>query len=217
MGIAGSPGAAMIVESFDAEQVHHRFVGLAEEMSPALAGDLQSVGPIRWPDRDAGSLSLFLARAVIGQQLSTKVARVIWSRVEALAAGTDGEAMAAFAHSNAEALRACGASRAKVKALAAIREAELAGWLDEGALRAMTAEERARRLKAIWGIGQWTCDMAAIFHFRDLDIWPEGDLAVRNTFARYIGRRKPARAAARFAPQRSVLALYMWTIMDAVP
>jgi DNA-3-methyladenine glycosylase II len=207
----------MAVESFDAEQIHRRFVGLAEEMSPALAGDLRSLGPIVWPERDAASIGLFLARAVIGQQLSTKVARVIWSRVEALAAATGGDPLAAFAPANAEALRTCGASRAKVKALAAIREAELAGWLDEGALRAMTAEERARQLKAIWGIGQWTCDMAAIFHFRDLDIWPEGDLAVRNTFARYIGRRKPARAAARFAPQRSVLALYLWAIMDRMP
>lgn len=202
---------------FDAEETHHRFIGLAEAISPALAGDLRTVGPVALPEPGNGGLALFLARAVIGQQLSTVVARVIWSRIEALARDGGEEVLDIFRADNADALRACGASRAKVKALAAIREAERAGWLGEDVLRTMGPVERDRQLRAIWGIGQWTCDMASIFHFRDIDVWPEGDAAVIRTFARYIGRRRPARTAARFAPQRSVLALYLWRIMDAVP
>ena len=59
--------------------------------------------------------------------------------------------------------------------------------------------------------------MLSIFYFRDNDIWPEGDLAVQRVFKRYIGRRKPAKAAALFAPYRSLLALYMWKLVNGVP
>lgn len=207
----------MAVALFDAEETHYRFVDLANGFSPALASDLGTVGPLAWPERGTDGIGLFLSRAVVGQQLSTVVARVIWSRIEALAPNTGEEILEVFRPDNADALRACGVSRAKIKALAAIREAAMAGWLGEEALRAMAPDERGRQLRAIWGIGQWTCDMAAIFHFGDLDIWPEGDAAVARTFARYIGRRQPAKTAARFAPQRSILALYMWAIMDRAP
>ncbi len=54
--------------------------------------------------------------------------------------------------------------------------------------------------------------MMAIFYFHEPDIWPEGDLAVQRGFRSYIGRRKPAKAALLFAPNRSLLALYMWRL-----
>jgi len=207
----------MADQPFDADDIHRRFITLAEAFSPPLAADIRAVGPIAWPKRSAGDIGRFLARAVVGQQLSTTVARVIWSRIEALPRVDRGDALAIFAPANAQALRACGVSGAKAKALAAIREAHVAGRLDDRILRAMPPGERTEHLRDIWGIGQWTCDMAAIFHFRDPDVWPEGDAAVARTFARYIGRRKPARTAARFAPRRSLLALYLWAIIDRMP
>jgi len=182
----------MTVALFDAEETHRRFVALADGFSPALARDLGAVGPLAWPERGAGGLVLFLSRAVVGQQLSTVVARVIWSRIQALAPDAGEDILEVFRPDNADALRTCGVSRAKVKALAAIREAAMAGLLAEDALRAMTADERGRQLRAIWGIGQWTCDMAAIFHFRDPDIWPGGDAAVIRTICA-LHRPPPAR------------------------
>jgi DNA-3-methyladenine glycosylase II len=81
------------------------------------------------------------------------------------------------------------------------------------ALHGIPHDSRSESLCAIWGIGQWTCDMMALFYYREPDIWPEGDLAVQRVFRSYIGRRKPARAAALFAPHRSLLALYMWRLV----
>jgi DNA-3-methyladenine glycosylase II len=202
---------------FDAREAHERFLGIAEDLSPRLAADLRTVGPVEYPERDGEALCLFLSRAIIGQQLSTKAARSIWNRMEARIAAEGSAVPDFFVPANAEALRACGSSNGKVKALIAIREAHAAGQLHDGTLAALPAPERTAQLLGIWGVGQWTCDMASIFHFRDPDIWPEGDVAVRKTFARYIGRKKPTKAAARFAPQRSVLALYMWRILDRVP
>lgn len=207
----------MTIDGFDARATHERFVTLAGKFSPTLAADLAAVGPIDWPEPRKGSVGLFLSRAVVGQQLSTVAARTIWTRIEALARDSGEAVPLIFRPAKAEALRACGVSGAKVRALLAIREADQAGALAEEALRVLPAEERNRRLLAIRGVGPWTCDMASIFHFGDPDVWPEGDVAVSKTFARYIGRRKPARTAARFAPERSFLALYMWRIIDRMP
>lgn len=215
MKIAGE--TLMEAKSFDAETTHRRFIEIAGDLSPRLAADIASVGPVDILERRGPDLCLFLSRAVIGQQLSTKAARSIWGRMETLMTEAGSGAPRYFLSKNAEILRGCGVSGAKVKTLIAINEAQTAGLLDETVLAAMTPAERAAQLLAIWGVGQWTCDMAAIFYFNDLDIWPEGDVAVRKTFARYIGRKKSSTQARRFAPQRSVLALYMWKIVDRIP
>jgi len=89
------------------------------------------------------------------------------------------------------------------------------GFLDSAEIRAMDHAARSTHLTRIWGIGQWTCDMLAIFYCRELDIWPEGDLAVVRGLKRHIGRRSVNRAAAEFAPYRSLLALYMWRLAGA--
>ncbi|MBM4228225.1 MAG: hypothetical protein FJ164_10815 [Gammaproteobacteria bacterium] len=62
--------------------------------------------------------------------------------------------------------------------------------------------------------------MVSMFFFRDPDIWPLGDLAVRKTFERYVGDHKRLdlhSGAALFAPYRSFLALYMWRIANNGP
>jgi DNA-3-methyladenine glycosylase II len=70
----------------------------------------------------------------------------------------------------------------------------------------------------IWGVGQWTADMLGIFYFGERDIWPDTDLAVWKTLQRLTSRRrKTTLTAAKFSPQRSLLAKYMWRIADASP
>jgi DNA-3-methyladenine glycosylase II len=81
----------------------------------------------------------------------------------------------------------------------------------------MDHKARSAHLCAPWGIGQWTADMVSIFYCRDEDVWPASDTSVQRAFARYIGRRQPARTAERFAPYRSILALHMWRLLDGPP
>ncbi len=190
---------------------------VASEVAPALGAAMRDFGPVGFPEREDKGLGNFLARAVIGQQLSTHVARSIWDRIERAAAAAGVNVIGFCADESAAALKACGVSRNKIKALECIRQAELAGDLDAIQVRAMSDEARSRHLTSIWGIGQWTCDMAAISYCRSPDVWPLGDVAVQRTFKRYIGRRNPVRAAARFAPYRSTLALHMWRIVTATP
>jgi DNA-3-methyladenine glycosylase II len=196
-------------------RLHRRFLRIAGTVSPGLQAALRASGPAWFPEREDKGVAAFLARAVVGQQLSTKAARAIWGRLETAAQQTGGELHAFFHADNERALRGCGLSRAKVKALQGIRIAHEAGALVPAQIRAMVHPERASHLTQIHGIGPWTCDMLAIFYCQDPDVWPDGDSAARQTLQRLIGRRKPAKVAALFAPHRSILALYMWKIADA--
>jgi DNA-3-methyladenine glycosylase II len=198
-------------------KLRRRFLRIAGQVSPQLRAKLRAAGPIGFPEREDKGVAAFLARAVVGQRLSTHAARSIWARLEAAATEAGGALHDFFHADNAATLRACGLSRTKVKALAAIRDAHQAGKLSAADLRAMAHPARATHLKQIHGIGPWTCDMLAIFYCRDADIWPDGDSAAHGTLKRLIGRRKPARVAALFAPHRSILALYMWKIADNLP
>ncbi len=194
----------------DAE-LHRRLIGIAGDVSPELRAHI-AAAPIWFPYREDTGVTAFLARAVTGQQVSAAAARSIWARVEA-AAGA--ELPAFLCERNTAALRQCGLSRNKIRALCHVGAAHAAGLLDSTEIRALDHGARSARLTDIWGIGQWTCDMLAIFYCHELDIWPETDLAVIRGLKLFARRRKPNRVAAEFAPHRSLLALYMWRLAGA--
>lgn len=197
--------------------VHSRFLDIAAGISAPLAEALDAVGPVFFPEREDKGLGHFLSRAVIGQQLSTKAARSIWARVESAALSAGVGIPQYFDDNSVEALRTCGVSSNKIKALRSLQDAERQGLLCSQTLRQLDHDDRSQQLLAIWGLGQWTCDMASIFYCRCPDVWPEGDITVQKTFGRLIGQRKPAKSAIHFAPFRSYLALGMWQIVDAIP
>ncbi|MDE2229276.1 MAG: DNA-3-methyladenine glycosylase 2 family protein [Alphaproteobacteria bacterium] len=192
-------------------ELHRHLIATAATVSHELRAHI-AAAPIWFPEREDKGVAAFLARAVTGQQVSAKAARSIWAHVEA---ASGGEYPAFLREGNANALRACGLSRSKVKALCHIGAAHTAGLLDRTEIRALDHAARSKRLTQIWGIGQWTCDMLAIFYCHELDIWPETDLAVTRSLKRFARRRKPSRVAAQFAPYRSLLALYMWRLAGA--
>jgi len=197
--------------------IHARFLDIAAGISAPLAEAVSAIGPVYFPDREDKGLGYFLSRAVIGQQLSTKAARSIWARVESASSSAGDGIPQFFDDHSIDVLRDCGVSSNKIKALRCLHKAEHDGLLCGQTLRQLDHDARSQHLLAIWGIGQWTCDMASIFYCRCPDVWPEGDVAVQKTFARLIGRRKPSKAAAHFAPYRSYLALSMWQTVNAVP
>lgn len=196
--------------------IHARFVETATPISLALARAIELAGPLDLPSRADLPFAEYLCKAITGQQLSTKAASTIWGRVAASAQG--GDLIEHFHESRTELLRSCGLSGAKSKAICAIARTAREGGLDAGELRRLSTPERAARLTAIWGVGQWTADMMSMFYFGDPDVWPDGDVAARKTLERLTSsRRKTARTAALFAPHRSYLALYMWKHVDAPP
>lgn len=201
-------------------QLYRNLLATAAEVSPTLHGHMRQLGPVSMPNRKPLGIARFLARVIIGQQLSTKAAATIWKRIT-IAADAEGQNIPAFfTADNVATLRACGVSGNKAKALLAINEASADGRIAAARLRRLDPAARDATLKELHGIGQWTIDMAAMFYFGDTDVWPEGDLAVSRTFRGYLNKRQLKRyedTVARFSPHRSYLALYMWRIIDGIP
>ena len=198
------------------EDIHPRFLTIAGEISKQLEDDIRAVGPVDFPERADMPLGEYLCRVVVGQQLSVRAAATIWGRVGDAAAAAGATIPAFFTAGNSDAVRAAGVSAAKTRTLTQIREAELAGRLDVTELKAMDHAARAASLGEIWGVGPWTTDMISMFYFREPDIWPGGDLGVKNAIGRYTDGDAAA-CAARFAPHRTHLALYLWRILDRAP
>ncbi|MCJ2048578.1 DNA-3-methyladenine glycosylase 2 family protein [Methylobacterium sp. J-070] len=183
---------------------------------PALRDALVQAGPIAVAPPVHTHVADRLFVEVVNQQLSTRAAAAIWARIEAAAAADGSSPRGLFETGDADRLRACGVSGAKVRALGAIVAAEAAGLLGPG-LAGLPHPERAAILCGIRGVGPWTADMVGIFHFRDPDIWPAGDVAAVGCLRRLTGRADTRAVAAAFAPYRSILARYLWRIKDAAP
>ena len=197
--------------------IHAYILDVASQISMTLFGSIKSVGPVSIPRRDDKELGHFLSRAIIGQQLSTKAAASIWGKVEAAASSAKADVPHFFDQNCNDVLRECGVSRNKIKALRSLHEAVDEEWFCAQALRVLDHETRSKMLGSIWGIGQWTCDMASIFYFRCPDVWPESDVTVQKLFGRLIGRSIVTQAVSHFAPFRSYVALAMWKISDTSP
>ena len=202
------------------KSLHKEFVSTAKAFSNNLAADIAAVGPITIPSRKHQGIGEFLSRVIIGQQLSTKAAATIWQRVRDCAKQEHTRVIDFFQDKNVPALRDCGVSGNKAKALLAISQGVSDGTLNTRKLNRLSTEDRMAALISIHGVGRWTADMASIFFFDDKDVWPNGDLSVVKVFERYLTKRQSKNAeryAARFHPHRSYLAYYMWHLADGVP
>ncbi|MGU3537292.1 DNA-3-methyladenine glycosylase family protein [Methylobacterium sp. A54F] len=196
------------------EDVYAHLLRAAAQVAPPLEAAIARVGPIRIDPCPHASVADRLCVEVVSQQLSTRAAAAIWARVEAAAGALAKTPRDLFVPEHEAALRACGVSGNKIRALQAIRAAEASGVLGPH-LAALPHAERAVILCGIRGVGPWTADMVGIFHYLDPDIWPEGDVAAVGSLRRLTGRTDTRAVAEAFAPYRSILARYAWRIRDA--
>lgn len=196
--------------------IHREFQTIAGELSLPLQQAIKRSGALQWNPRRERPLAEVLCRIITGQQLSVKAASTIWNRV--VESAMEKPVIDHLAEVSPATLRRCGMSQSKAKAMKAIMQAERDGDLNVDQLMSLSHAERSARLTEIWGVGAWTADIVSISYFGDRDVWPDSDVTVWKTLERLTSRRrKTAKTAARFAPNRTFLALYMWKIADARP
>lgn len=158
-----------------------------------------------------------LARIILGQQLSVASAEAIWSRFAVAFPGCTAEAIVAADEAT---LRAPGLSAPKIRTLRALAQAHRGG-LDLDALATLPAEVAHARLTAVKGIGPWTADIYLLFCLGHPDIFPAGDLALRNAVADAFGLAPPVTVkaideiAAAWSPWRGVAARLFWAYYRA--
>jgi len=171
---------------------------------------IEVAGPVPLRRRPGGFAGL--ARIVVGQQVSIASAEAIWSRFEKAFPGC---APASVAAADEAVLKAVGLSAPKIRTLRAAAAAALDG-LDLAGLVRAPAEEAHARLTLVNGIGPWTADIYLLFCIGHADIFPAGDLALRNAVADAFALEPPVAVAAiaaiaeRWSPWRGVAAALFW-------
>jgi DNA-3-methyladenine glycosylase II len=181
---------------------------------PVLAGLIAAAGPIRI-HRRTGSHFAGLVEAIVYQQLAGAAARAIHGRlVAALDGDVRPEALLALSD---ETLRAVGLSANKARSLRDLAAKVLDGTvtLSPRGLSRQSDEEVIARLSTVRGIGPWTAHMFLIFRLRRLDVWPTGDLVVRQGYG--LAWKIPTPTAREleplgdpYRPYRTVVAWYCW-------
>ena len=191
---------------------------LSQDHAPIEAA-LNQVGYPASRRRDHSFASL--ARIIIGQQLSTKAAATITTRVQA-AVGAELTPSSVLSLSP-EALRAAGLSRQKTGYLQALSEAVASNALPLEQLPRLGDDEVESAITGVRGLGRWSAHMYMMFALGRPDVWPSGDLAVRVGFGRIMAwserpdEKKVIAHGAVFSPHRSALALLCWHFYSEAP
>lgn len=162
-----------------------------------------------------------LARIVVGQQVSVAAATSINKKlVDAL----EGQLTAtAVLDASEELLRSAGLSRQKVNYIQSLATAEATGALVLDGLPELSDEDAVAAITNIKGFGEWSAHMYLMFSLGRPDIWPVGDLAVREGFKRIQGLEdRPSAGKLKpmgddFRPYRSALAMLCWRFCTAEP
>jgi len=162
-----------------------------------------------------------LARIIVGQQVSVAAAASITRKlVDTL--GGDLTA-ASVLNSPEEHLRGAGLSRQKVSYMQSLATAEASGQLSLTTLPTLSDDDATAAITAIKGFGEWSAHMYLMFSLGRPDIWPVGDLAVREGFKRIQGLEdRPTAAQLKplgepYRPYRSALAMLCWRFCTAEP
>jgi DNA-3-methyladenine glycosylase II len=192
---------------------------------PVLRRLIDSGGPIEpETDRRGSRPDAYeaIARAIVGQQLSTKAAASIWGKLVDAFGGSmpePGELLAA----DDDVLRGAGLSRAKVGFLRDLATRIAEGELDLKQLPELSDEDVIAELIQIHGVGRWTAEMFLIFHLGRPDVVSTGDLGIRRAVQIEYGLDElpaPAeleRIAEPWRPHRTLGCLYLWRSLAATP
>ena len=151
-----------------------------------------------------------LARIILEQQISLSSARAAWRRLND---GVQPFSAATLARTSEARLRGLGLTRQKSRYLRGLATAVVDGSFNAAALAAKPDDEVRAGLVALHGVGKWTADCYLLLAMCRADVWPSGDVALRQAIAeRYgiprDGNRQPLTASWR--PWRSVAARLLW-------
>jgi DNA-3-methyladenine glycosylase II len=190
-----------------------------------LRGLIDERGPID-PDTDRrGSRPdayQALARAIVGQQLSTKAAASIWRRVTELF-GEHTPSPVQLLEVDGQELRDAGLSWSKVGFLKDLAERVEDGRLDLDRLGELSDDDVVAELTEIKGVGRWTAEMFLIFHLGRPDVVSMGDLGIRRAVQlaygldELPGPSEMERISEPWRPHRTLACLYLWRSLHNVP
>lgn len=169
------------------------------------------------------NICLRLCASIMSQQLSTKVAEVIFKRFLLLYGGEEPTPQQ-IAATPSEVLRGIGLSNAKVTYVLNVAQFAMDHNLDDAHLQQMSNEEIIELLTQIKGVGKWTVEMLLMFTLARADVFAVDDYGIQVAMKKIYGlddsnkkefKQKMQQIAAKWAPYRTYACLHLWRFKDA--
>jgi DNA-3-methyladenine glycosylase II len=184
---------------------------------PILAKVIEKVGVL--DESKSTNYFISLIESIVSQQLSVKVADVIYARFENLfpAKVITPEKVLEI---DTEAMRGVGMSYGKVKYVKSLAEHVIASPTMFETFDEMNDEDIISELIQIKGIGQWTAEMFLIFTMGRPDVFSYGDLGLKNAIRNLYGLLdRPTIDVATditdaWRPYRSYGSRYLWKSLE---
>ncbi|GEP95232.1 DNA-3-methyladenine glycosylase family protein [Chitinophaga cymbidii] len=171
------------------------------------------------------NIALKLIGSIMSQQLSVKVAAVIYKRFLQLYGGKEPKPQQIL-DTPPETLRAIGLSNAKVSYVHNVARFVIAEKLTDAKLHKLGNDEVIAYLTQIKGVGRWTVEMLLMFYLGREDVFACDDLGLQqamnklyklDTADKKAYRAKLMKLSEKWAPYRTHACRYLWAWKDAVP
>jgi DNA-3-methyladenine glycosylase II len=166
-----------------------------------------------------------LLGSIVSQQLSTKVAAVIFRRFQELFPEEYPHPHLVLSTPD-EQLRGAGLSFQKIGYVRNVATFAVEGKLQHAAIDALEDEELILHLTQIKGVGRWTVEMLLMFALERPDVFPVDDLGIQNAMKRHYGladltgkalRLQMQQIAESWRPYRTIASKYLWQSLDNMP
>ena len=161
-----------------------------------------------------------LMASIISQQLSTKVAAIIFSRFLALFDGKEPSCEQVLKCTN---LRSIGLSQSKVHYIQNVAEFFIANQITDKQLYAMEPDAIIDLLTQIKGVGKWTVQMLMLFSLGQEDVFALDDLGIQQAMTRLYKIKfetkkelhtKMLAISSKYTPYSSYACLHLWQWKD---
>lgn len=182
---------------------------------------ITAIGPLHLKKRK--NLCLRLCASIMSQQLSTRVAEVIFRRFLELY-GDEEPTPQQIIDTPFDKLRAIGLSNAKVSYVQNVAHFVIEHGLDDKKIAKMDNEDVIETLTQIKGVGRWTVEMLLMFTLGREDVFAVDDLGIQQAMERLYKidptnkkemKEKMLRISQKWAPYRTYACLYLWRHKDA--
>lgn len=202
----------MPAKTFDAYIEH---LSTDKKLSPALECDAFSI-------KKKKNICLELCASIMSQQLSTKVAKVIYNRFLDLFDGKQPTPQQIL-DIPFDTLRGVGLSNAKTNYVRNVAEYAIEHGMDDKKLYKMSNEEVMEFLLPIKGVGKWTVEMMLMFTLAREDVFAVDDLGIQQAMTKLYKldptdkkglREKMLKISQKWSPYRTLACLHLWNYKD---
>lgn len=168
------------------------------------------------------NICTYLCASIMSQQLSTKVADVIYKRFIDLYDGKEPKPQQIL-DTPFEQLRGIGLSNAKVNYVKNVAQFELEKGMEAKKLGKMSNEEVITYLTEIKGVGRWTVEMLLMFALGREDVFAVDDLGIQNAMIQLykldksdkkLLREQMLKHSAKWSPYRTYACVHLWRWKD---